>query len=44
MTDEEILHKYVDLSGSELTTEGKDELMNIITSPQKGIKLKGCNS
>ena len=40
MTDEDILDKYVDLSGSDLNTEEKITLMNIITPHKQAFSLR----
>ena len=40
MTDEEILDKYIDLSNSDLTSEEKETLMNIIKEHKKAFSLR----
>ena len=40
MTDEEILDKYIDLSSSDLNTEEKSTLMNIIKSHKEAFSLR----
>ena len=39
MTDEEILDKYIDLSSSDLNTEEKSTLLNIIKSHKEAFSL-----
>ena len=40
MTDEEILDKYIDLSSSDLNTEEKSTLMNIIKLHKEAFSLR----
>ena len=40
MTDEEILDKYVDLSNSDLTSDEKNTLMNIIKEHKQAFSLR----
>ena len=40
MTDEEILDKYIDLSNSDLTSDEKDTLMNIIKEHKQAFSLR----
>ena len=40
MTDEEILERYIDLSSSDLNTEEKNTLMNIIKSHREAFSLR----
>ena len=40
MTDEEILEKYIDLSSSDLNTDEKNTLMNIIKSHKEAFNLR----
>ena len=40
MTDEEILDKYIDLSSSDLNTEEKSALMNLIKLHKEAFSLK----
>ena len=40
MTDEEILDKYIDLSSSDLNTQEKNTLLNIIKSHKEAFNLK----
>ena len=40
MTDEEILDKYIDLSNSDLTSDEKETLMNIIKEHKQAFSLR----
>ena len=40
MTDEEILDKYIDLSNSDLTSDEKETLMNIIKEYKQAFSLR----
>ena len=40
MTDEEILYKYIDFSKSHLTSEEKEEVMDLIITCKKAISLR----
>ena len=40
MTDKEILDKYIDLSSSDLTSDEKDTLMNIIKEHKQAFSLR----
>ena len=40
MTDEEILHQYIDLSESHLTRKGKEEVMDLIVAYKKAFSLR----
>ena len=40
MTDEEILDKYIDLSNSDLTSDEKETLMNIIRKHKQAFSLR----
>ena len=40
MTEEEILDKYIDLSNSDITSDEKDTLMNIIKEHKQAFSLR----
>ena len=40
MTDEEILDKYIDLSNSDLTSDEKETLMNMIKEHKQAFSLR----
>ena len=40
MTDEKILHKYIDLSKSNLTSQEKEEVMDLIVTYNKAFSLR----
>ena len=40
MTDEEILHRYIDLSESHLTRKEKEEVMDLIVAYKKAFSLR----